>query len=135
MLATNTLMAKLTKAYNLYQGLDDSIINKRIAKEWLPFTILGETLLIQNLLIGNLKMKFESMKKNSWVIFESYMAALLIEQPEVAKSFIREIYHRILMVMTETLPPDITYQTWTSNILGRNIYRKKVNQFNAERFY
>ena len=80
-------------------------------------------------------MKFESMKKNSWVIFESYMAALLIEQPEVAKSFIREIYHRILMVMTETLPPDITYQTWTSNILGRNIYRKKVNQFNAERFY
>ena len=70
-------------------------------------------------------MKFESMKKNSWVIFESYMAALLIEQPEVAKSFIREIYHRILMVMTETLPPDITYQTWTSNILGRNIYRKK----------
>ena len=43
MLATNTLMAKLTKAYNLYQGLDDSIINKRIAKEWLPFTILGET--------------------------------------------------------------------------------------------
>ena len=39
MLATNTLMAKLTKAYNLYQGLDDSIINKRIAKEWLPFTI------------------------------------------------------------------------------------------------
>ena len=70
MLATNTLMAKLTKAYNLYQGLDDSIINKRIAKEWLPFTILGETLPIQNLLIGNLKMKFESMKKNSWVILK-----------------------------------------------------------------
>ena len=56
---------------------------------------LGETPPIQNLLIGNLKMKFESMKKNSWVIFESYMAALLIEQPEVAKSFIRNISSNI----------------------------------------
>ena len=126
MLATNTLMAKLTKAYNLYQGLDDSIINKRIAKEWLPFTILGETPPHSESSDWQSKDEIRIYEEEFLGdFFESYMAALLIEQPEVAKSFIREIYHRILMVMTETLPPDITYQTWTSNILGRNIYRKK----------
>lgn len=42
--------------------------------------------------------------------FESYMAALLIEQPTVAKSFIREIYKQLISVMTKTLPPEVTYQ-------------------------
>ena len=134
MLATNTLMAKLTKAYNLYQGLNDPIINKRVAKEWLPFTILGETPTTTTTNSAS-SSDDDDWQTNDEIriyeeeflgdFFESYMAALLIEQPDVAKSFIREIYHRILMVITETLPPDITYQTWTSNILGRNIYRKK----------
>ena len=42
--ATNTLMSKLTKAYNLFQGLDDPLINIRISNEWLPYTTLGKML-------------------------------------------------------------------------------------------
>ncbi|EER33735.1 conserved hypothetical protein [Candida tropicalis MYA-3404] len=118
--ATNTLMSKLTKAYNLFQGLDDPLINIRISNEWLPYTTLGkmleyrdaeETRIYEEEFLGD--------------FFESYMAALLLEQPEVAKSFIREIYQRLSQVITETLPPDVTYQKWTIGILGRNIYNKK----------
>ncbi|RCK57304.1 hypothetical protein Cantr_06498 [Candida viswanathii] len=43
-LCHNTLMSKLTKAYNLFQGLDDPIINTRISHEWLPYTTLGKML-------------------------------------------------------------------------------------------
>lgn len=119
-LATNTLMSKLTKCYNLYQGLNDPIINTRIADEWIPYTTTGklppgkdakEVRIYEEEFLGD--------------FFESYMAALLIEQPQVAKSFIREIYKRLISIMTKTLPPEVTYQNWTMNILGRNIYGNK----------
>ncbi|KAI5953285.1 hypothetical protein KGF54_002656 [Candida jiufengensis] len=119
-LATNTLMSKLTKCYNLYQALDDPIINTRISDEWIPYTTLGKLLPEKDL--NEVRIYEEEFLGD---FFESYMAALLIEQPATAKKFIREIYKRLLSVITETLPPQVTYQNWTMNILGRNIYCKK----------
>ena len=119
-LATNTLMSKLTKCYNLYQGLNDPIINTRIANEWIPYTTTG--ILPRDKDLNEVRIYEEEFLGD---FFESYMAALLIEQPQVAKSFIREIYKRLISVMTKTLPPEVTYQNWTTDILGRNIYGKK----------
>lgn len=119
-LATNTLMSKLTKCYNLYQGLNDPIINTRIADEWIPYTTTG--VLPRGKDVDEVRIYEEEFLGD---FFESYMAALLIEQPTVAKSFIREIYKQLISVMTKTLPPEVTYQNWTMNILGRNIYGKK----------
>ncbi|CAK9437903.1 uncharacterized protein LODBEIA_P22810 [Lodderomyces beijingensis] len=119
-LATNTLMSKLTKCYNLHQGIDDAIINQRVADEYLTFTLKGE--LRDDKDVNEARIYEEEFLGD---FFESYMAALLIEQPKVAKSFIRSIYTRLLHVITETLPPDVTYQHWTTTILGRNIYCKK----------
>ncbi|RLV94105.1 hypothetical protein JA1_001987 [Spathaspora sp. JA1] len=113
MLATNTFMTKLAIAYNLHVGLDDPIVNERVANEWIPCISLGK-----------------EMKKSNRIyeeeflgdFFEAYIAALLIEQPEVAKTFIKDIYGRLLKVITETLPPDLTYNSWSTNVLGRNIH-------------
>ncbi|KAI5959592.1 uncharacterized protein KGF55_005236 [Candida pseudojiufengensis] len=119
-LATNTLMSKLTKCYNLYEGLNDPIINTRISDEWVPYTTQGK--LVDGKDLNEVRIYEEEFLGD---FFESYMAALLIEQPNIAKAFIREIYKRLLSVITETLPPQVTYQNWTMNILGRNIYCKK----------
>lgn len=104
-LATNTLMSKLTKCYNLYQGLNDPIINTRIADEWIPYTTTG--VLPRGKDVDEVRIYEEEFLGD---FFESYMAALLIEQPTVAKSFIREIYKQLISVMTKTLPPEVTYQ-------------------------
>ncbi|CAI5758813.1 unnamed protein product [Candida verbasci] len=120
-LATNTLMSKLAKCYKLYEALDDSIINTRISNEYLPYTI-------HNKIPSDKEEDEMRIYEEEFLgdFFESYMAALLIEQPKIAKEFIREIYKRILSVITETLPPEVTYQSWTIQILGRNIYSKKA---------
>ncbi|KAK6200374.1 uncharacterized protein RJT21DRAFT_5454 [Scheffersomyces amazonensis] len=120
MMATNTLLSKLTIAYNLHIGLGDEIIQNIIRKEYLPYLFTGtlhperdisETRIYEEEFLGD--------------YFESYMAALLIEQPEVAEKFIGDIYNEILRAITSVLPPDITYKSWTTNIIGRSLYHKR----------
>ena len=122
-LATNTVMSKLTKCYHVERGLKDPLINSRISEEYLPLTRTGKFKLGNGMDARESRIFEEEFLGD---FFESYMAALLIEQPSVAKSFIREIYTRLLKIITETLPPDVTYQKWTSDILGRNIYYKSA---------
>ncbi|EGW31493.1 uncharacterized protein SPAPADRAFT_140011 [Spathaspora passalidarum NRRL Y-27907] len=115
MLATNTFMTKLAIAYNLHVGLDDPIINERVANEWIPCIMFGKEMEKSNRV-------YEEEFLGDF--FEAYVAALLIEQPDVAKSFIKDIYSRLLEVITETLPPELSYHNWSTNVLGRSIYPK-----------
>ncbi|KAK6462235.1 hypothetical protein DFJ63DRAFT_335566 [Scheffersomyces coipomensis] len=118
-LATNTLLSKLTVAYNLHKGLNDQVIQQIIRSEYLPHLYTGqlhperdavETRIYEEEFLGD--------------YFECYMAALLIEQPQVAEKFISDIYSEILRVITVVLPPQITYKNWTTGILGRSLYHK-----------
>ena len=118
-LATNTLLSKLTVAYNLHKGLDDAIIAYRLESDYLL-----------NLHTGNLHPDMDANETRIYEeeflgdYFESYMGALVIEQPDVAEAFIGDIYNRILLVITKVLPPDVSYRIWTTGILGRNLHHK-----------
>lgn len=57
--------------------------------------------------------------------FESYVGALFLEQPAVATKFVGEIYHSVLNLITKTLPPDVSYDIWTTSIIGRSLALKK----------
>ncbi|KAK6455169.1 uncharacterized protein RJT20DRAFT_129887 [Scheffersomyces xylosifermentans] len=118
-LATNTLLSKLTVTYNLHHGLDDAVVADRLANDYLlclhtgrlhPDMDADETRVYEEEFLGD--------------YFESYMAALVLEQPEVAERFIAEIYSSILQVITKVLPPDVSYRIWTTGILGRNLHHK-----------
>lgn len=121
MLVTNTVLSKLTLAYNLHRGLNDDILNNTIANEYVPYYVTGkehpymdaeETRVYEEEFLGD--------------YFEGYVGALFLELPEVAETFVHEIYASILKTITRTLPPDVTYANWTTGIMGRSLAYKKT---------
>ncbi|ODV78454.1 uncharacterized protein CANTADRAFT_52449 [Suhomyces tanzawaensis NRRL Y-17324] len=119
-LATNTLLSKLSIAYKLHMGLDDPVFTDVIAKDYLTYVFSGElhehrdaeeTRIYEEEFLGD--------------YFESYVGALFIEQPEVAEEFVAQIYESILKVITQTLPPEVSYANWTFSIMGRSLVFKK----------
>lgn len=126
-LGTNTLMSKLTKAYNLHIGLGDPIIMNQLKTEWVPYTMTGKMPDYQSL--DETRIYEEEFMAD---FFEIYAGALLKEQPEVAKKFIHEIFYEILKVISESLPPDIPYGIWSSMIIGREIRGRGFRESDIE---
>lgn len=119
-LATNTLLCKLTVEYNLHRGLKDSILNETIHSEYVPNVLFG---LPHPTMTENETRVYEEEFLGDY--FESYVGALFLEQPAVATKFVGEIYHSVLNLITKTLPPDVSYDIWTTSIIGRSLALKK----------
>jgi hypothetical protein len=120
-LSTNTLLSKIAVAYNLHEGLQDPVIMHTIATEYVPCFYSGKI----NWSEKSIRMFEEEFLAD---YFEAYVGALFYEQPDVAEKFVEEIYNNLVKTITLILPPDISYDSWTTRIMGRSLYPRPKNR-------
>lgn len=120
-LLTNTVLSQMSLAYNMHKGLEDPVLNKVIHNEYIPYKTSGN---IAHWM-GDFKEARVFEEEFLGDYFESYVGALFLEQPEVAERFVGEIYANILHLITQTLPPDITYESYCVKVMGRLLMFKK----------
>lgn len=113
-LSTNTLLSKIAAAYNLHQALDDPVMHQAIVSEYIPHLYRDTEYKNEK----DIRVYEEEFLAD---YFEAYVGALYMEQPEVATAFVRDIYNNLVTTITKVLPPDVTYQTWSTNIVGRSV--------------
>lgn len=115
-LLTNTILSKMTLAYNLHKGLDDEILKDVIQNEYVPYKTTGK---VGAWMDGDVESSRKFEEEFLADYFEGYVGALFLEDPIVAERFVGEIYANILTLITQTLPPDITYESYCVSVMGR----------------
>lgn len=122
-LATNTLLLKLAIAYNLHSALDDPIVKNILHASYIPNIITHpsdeDTLLV----------RYEEEFVADY--FEQYVGALYVEQPQVAKEWINNLFKSILSLINDSYmmgsprrkkkARQYNYRAWSADIIGRSI--------------
>lgn len=123
-LATNTLLSELALAYNLHQGLDDVIVFRLLRKSYVPHLNQWK----------NSNSEFDNKDARRYEqefiadYFEQYVGALFLEQPEVAQTWISEIYENILLLISDVNKSTgafkiYDYNAWSADVIGRSLYK------------
>lgn len=114
MLSTNTLLLRIAVAYGLHTALDDELVAETL-QEYVPLTLRGEP-------GGRYEEEFVAD------YFEQYVGALYMEQPQVARAFIGELFEAIVLLIPDSYKVfhrrkpsayHINYKGWTLDVLGR----------------
>lgn len=122
-LATNTLLLRLAVAYNLHTALQDQIVSDLLADLYIPYTLGGQVSSDHSV------MKYEEEFVADY--FEQYVGALYLEQPEVAKEWINQLFERILSLISDSYRVvhrrkkvsdcHYDYRAWSVDVIGRSI--------------
>lgn len=122
-LATNTLLLRLAVAYNLHTALQDQIVSDLLADLYIPYTLGGQVSSDHSV------MKYEEEFVADY--FEQYVGALYLEQPEVAKEWINQLFERILNLISDSYRVvhrrkkvsdcHYNYRAWSVDVIGRSI--------------
>lgn len=122
-LATNTLLLKLAIAYNLHLALDDPIVTNILQSSFISNTLTSSK--EEDPLLVRYEEEFVAD------YFEQYVGALYLEQPEVAKEWINDLFENILSLISESYRMgsprrkrkafQYNYRAWSIDVLGRSI--------------
>lgn len=122
-LATNTLLLRLAVAYNLHTALQDDIVSEMLRESYIPYMSSN------SISADPAVMKYEEEFVADY--FEQYVGALYLEQPEVAKEWIRVLFERILYLISDSyrvvhrrkklLACHYDYRAWSVDVIGRSI--------------
>lgn len=121
-LATNTLLLKLAIAYKLHSALDDPIVANLLHTTYVP----NITSCSRDYDSGCVRYEEEILAD----YFEQYVGALYLEQPEVAKKWINNLFKNILSLISESYmiasrrrakAHQYNYRAWSVDVIGRSI--------------
>lgn len=123
-LGTNTLLLRLANAYNLHVALKDDVVLRELHESYIPH--ISGHLSPPDAQTARYEEEFLAD------FFEQYVGALYLEQPEVAKAWLSELFQNILFLITDTykvkhkkkkckLNFHYDYRAWSVDVIGRSI--------------
>lgn len=122
-MATNTLLLRLAVAYNLHTALEDTIVQDMLTDSYIP--------ILSGRLASTDEMDIRYEEEFVADYFEQYVGALYLEQPDVAKQWVNQLFELLLFLISDPYRVrtkkkknrgvHYDYRAWGVDVIGRSV--------------